>query len=121
MARILVVRDDVLSRHLVRDLLERDARHEVIEAWDAASARAGMAEQPDLVLLDIQFPGGNGVELLRALRASGERGAALPVIALTASAMSGDRERFLEQGFTGYLSKPLDVRSFLTTIEGYLR
>lgn len=119
MARILVVEDDVWSRVIVVDLLTRRG-HEVIEAGDAASARAGFAKGPDLVLLDIQFPGGNGVDVLRELRATA-RGATLPVLALTASAMSGDRERLLQQGFTAYLSKPLDVRTFAATVESHLR
>jgi two-component system cell cycle response regulator DivK len=122
MARILVVEDDEWSRRIVVDLLERGP-HVVVEARDMASARAALAPDqpaPELVLLDIQFPGGTGVDLLRELRADA-RLAAVPVIALTASAMSGDRERFLAQGFTAYLSKPIDVRSFVATIEGYLR
>lgn len=116
MARILVVEDDEWSRRIVVDLLEMRG-HDVIEALDYTSAREGFALGPELVLLDIQFPGGNGVDLLREMRATHR---VLPILALTASAMSGDRERFLEQGFTAYLSKPIDVKTFCATVEGFL-
>jgi CheY-like chemotaxis protein len=120
MARILVVEDDEWSRRIVVELLQMRG-HEVVEASDATTARAGLLRAPDLVLLDIQFPGGNGVELLGEVRASSNTALArLPVIALTASAMRGDRERFLRQGFTAYLSKPIDVKSFGPTVESYL-
>jgi len=118
MARILVVEDDEWSRRIVVELLQMRG-HDVIEAADAAAARRGLGEQPQLVLLDIQFPGGSGELLLAEVRASDQL-ARLPVIALTASAMRGDRERFLRLGFTAYMSKPIDVKTFATTIEHYL-
>ncbi len=119
MARILVVEDDEWSRRIVVDLLEMRG-HQVFEASDARTARAALDQAPDIVLLDIQFPGSSGVEFLSEVRANPSL-ADLPVIALTASAMSGDRERFLRQGFTAYLSKPIDVKTFGPTIESYLR
>ena len=73
---------------------------------------------PDLVLMDIQLPDIDGVEALGRLRAD-ERSATLPVLALTAQAMEGDRERFLAAGFDGYLSKPVDIAEFVTTVKGY--
>ena len=73
---------------------------------------------PDLVLMDIQLPDIDGVEALGRLRAD-ERSASLPVLALTAQAMEGDRERFLAAGFDGYLSKPVDIAEFVTTVKRY--
>ena len=74
------------------------------------------AEQgPDLVLMDIQLPDFDGVEALRRLRAD-ERTAGTRVVALTAQAMEGDRERFLAAGFDGYLSKPVDIAEFVATV-----
>lgn len=119
MARILVVEDDGWSRRIVVELL-RMRGHHVLEAIDAASARAGLTQEPELVLLDIQFPGGSGGELLAEVRANPLL-VHLPVIAVTASAMSGDRERFLRQGFTAYMSKPIDVRTFGASVEAVLR
>ncbi len=118
MARILVVEDDEWSRRIVVDLLEMRG-HEVLVAWDAASARSQLASSPALVLLDIQIPGGSGAGVLAEIRAMPQLGM-VPVIALTASAMAGDRERFLRLGFTAYMSKPIDVRAFGPTVESYL-
>lgn len=115
MAKILVVEDDPWSQRIVCELLEMRG-HEVLAASDVRSARAELANGPEVVLLDIHVPGGGGEMFLREIRAHPVHGA-LPVIALTASAMSGDRERFLRQGFTAYLSKPIDVKSFGPTIE----
>lgn len=117
MAKILLVEDDPWSQRIVAELLEMRG-HEVVTAESIAGARRALALQLDLVLLDIHVPGGGGETLLREIRAHDD---ALPVIALTASAMSGDRERFLRQGFTGYLSKPIDVQSFGPTIEFYAK
>lgn len=117
MAKILLVEDDPWSQRIVAELLEMRG-HEVVTAESIAGARRALALQLDLVLLDIHVPGGGGEALLREIRAHDD---ALPVIALTASAMSGDRERFLRQGFTGYLSKPIDVQSFGPTIEFYAK
>ncbi|OGT94882.1 MAG: hypothetical protein A2083_09860 [Gemmatimonadetes bacterium GWC2_71_9] len=77
------------------------------------------AERPDLVLLDIQLPGEDGFQLLQKLQDTGE--ALPPVLALTAHAMSGDREKALEAGFEGYLTKPIDVGSFAETVEKHIR
>ena len=115
MARILVVEDDPWSQRIVCDLLEMRG-HDVLIADAVDTARDQLANAPELVLLDIHIPGGGGEALLREIRA---QYATLPVIALTASAMAGDRERFLRQGFTSYMSKPIDVRSFCDTIEHY--
>ena len=115
MARVLVVEDDPWSQRIVTDLLEMRG-HEVMMASSVSTARAELAKSPQIVLLDIHIPGGGGELLLREIRTSAER-ATLPVIALTASAMTGDKERFLRLGFTAYLSKPIDIKVFGPTIE----
>lgn len=117
MMRILIVDDDPWSGRITSRLLERRG-HDVVTAIDLGDARDKLADLAalELVLLDIHLPGGTGDALLREIRTRSER---LPVIAVTASAMAGDRERFLNQGFTAYVSKPLDVRSFAETVERY--
>ena len=115
MAKVLVVEDDPWSQRIVRELLEMRGHH-VLTAADVDGGRAHLEAAPELVLLDINIPGGGGELLLREIRA---RDASLAVIALTASAMTGDRERFLRAGFTAYMSKPIDVRSFGETIERF--
>jgi two-component system, cell cycle response regulator DivK len=112
--KLLVVEDDPWSQHLVREVLEMGG-HEVTVADNITDARARL-DGVHAILLDIHLPGGGGELLLRELRAS-EAHAKLPVIALTASAMTGDRERFLRVGFSGYMSKPIDVRTFCKTVE----
>ena len=119
MAKILVVEDDPWSQRIVCELLEMRG-HEVIAADNVCNARAQLAAGPEAVLLDIHIPGGGGEALLREIRADAGM-AKLPVIAMTASAMAGDRERFLKQGFTAYLCKPLDVQSFGPTVEYYVQ
>jgi CheY-like chemotaxis protein len=102
---VLIADDRSSSRELLRLVLER-AGYAVIEAEDGNQAldqtRSG---NPDLVLMDLQMPGLDGYEVLAALR-SDPRFTTLPVLALTASAMRGDREHILAAGFTDYLAKP---------------
>ena len=104
-ATILYVEDNPDNRLLLQAVL--DGLHDIVEFESGPEALEGFAESaPDLVLLDISLPRMDGTEVLRRMRDD----AALrdvPVIALTAHAMSGDRERFLEQGFDDYVSKPI--------------
>ena len=117
MAKVLVVEDDPWSQRIVRDLLEMRG-HQVVVASDVDEARGQLPDVPDVVLLDIHVPGGGGELLLREIRERGN--SALPVIALTASAMRGDRERFLRQGFTAYVSKPIDFHQLASIIDARL-
>jgi two-component system cell cycle response regulator DivK len=110
--QILVVEDNEMNMKLFRDVL-------VVEGYRALEATTGeeaitlaTEHAPDLVLMDIQLPDLDGVEALRRLRTD-ERTATIPVLALTAQAMQGDRERFLAEGFDGYVSKPVNVRELL--------
>jgi two-component system, cell cycle response regulator DivK len=116
--QILVVEDNEKNMKLFRDVLLASG-YRTLEATTAGQAveLAGM-HSPDLVLMDIQLPDFGGVEALVRLRAD-ERSASVPVVALTAQAMEGDRERFLAAGFDGYLSKPVNVADLLATVKGY--
>jgi CheY-like chemotaxis protein len=119
-ARVLVVEDNALNRLLVHDLLVLRG-HEVIEAATVDEARRALdAERPDLLLLDVQIPGGGAEAVIRHARARAEY-AEIPIVAVTSLAMPGDRERLLGSGFQGYLSKPIDTRSFGPAVEAYLR
>lgn len=119
MSRVLVVEDHPLNRRLVRDILEHRG-HEVVEATDVDSARERLREPlPEIVLLDIQIPGGGGEALLRHIRGDAAL-ARLPVIAVTALAMVGDRARLLGAGFDGYISKPIDTRAFPVEVEAFV-
>jgi CheY-like chemotaxis protein len=119
-ARILVVEDNSLNRLLVHDILELRG-HTVSEAATVEEARAALArERPDLLLLDVQIPGGGGEAVIREVRCSPHL-ADLPIVAVTSLAMPGDRERLLGIGFQGYLSKPIDTRTFGAAVESYLK
>jgi two-component system cell cycle response regulator DivK len=119
MKRIGVVEDNADNRLLIRALI--DDRYELIEFDSGAEALAGIrSDPPDLVLLDISLPDIDGAALLRALRAD-PRCRSLRVIAVTAHAMSTDRDRLLAAGFDDYVSKPIvDDEAFLATVERWL-
>lgn len=111
MKRILVADDNPVSRELIREILEADD-YEVIEAGDGREALEKLREfSPDLALLDIQMPILDGIALIRELRADA-RFANLPVAAITAYAMQGDREKALSLGFSTYITKPIDIPAF---------
>ncbi len=105
MNRIAVVEDNPDNRLLLHAML--DGEYEIEEYETGVHAVAGITQHPtDLVLLDISLPGMDGLEVLRHLRETPAT-AGMPVIALTAHAMTGDRERFLAAGFDGYVTKPI--------------
>jgi len=115
MARILVVDNDARNLRLAVAALEQ-AGHAVLSAAGGAEGiEAALAHAPDLVLMDVQMPGVDGVAALRRLRAE-PRTAALKVVALTALTMKGDRERLLAAGFDGYLEKPIRYGRFLQAV-----
>ncbi len=109
---VLVVEDNELNMKLVRDLL-RFADYAVIEAWDAETGlELAQIHQPDLILMDIQLPGMDGLTATQHIR----RDANLkhtPVVALSSYVMNGDKQKALDAGCTGYLTKPIKTRSFI--------
>ncbi|MEY2567016.1 MAG: two-component system, cell cycle response regulator DivK [Actinomycetota bacterium] len=108
---VLIIEDNEKNLKLTRDLLQVKG-YRTIEATEAGAGIALALEHlPSVVLMDIQLPDMDGREALAVLRAD-DRTAAIPVIAVTAFAMTGDRERFLEAGFDDYVTKPIDVRAF---------
>jgi CheY-like chemotaxis protein len=119
---ILVVEDNDMNMQLVEFLLEEGGYH-IVKATSGEEALAitrdapGIA--PDLILMDIHLPGMDGLSVVRAIK-SDERTSRIPILALTAHAMRGDKDRFLEAGCDGYISKPIDVKTFLSSIERYL-
>jgi two-component system cell cycle response regulator DivK len=116
---VLVVDDHELNLLLVECVLEA-AGMQVLRALDAETARTVLAAQrPDLILLDIQLPGVDGLALAREFKADA-RLAGLPVIAFTAHAMQGDEARFCASGFDGYLAKPIEVTRFAEQVRAFL-
>ncbi|PWU24866.1 MAG: two-component system response regulator [Candidatus Rokuibacteriota bacterium] len=116
--RVLVVEDNEKNMKLFRDVLQATG-YETLEATSGEEALTLAAESaPALVLMDIQLPDIDGVEALQRLRED-ERTAGIPVLALTAQAMHGDGDRFLDAGFDGYLAKPVDVVELVGTVRRY--
>jgi two-component system, cell cycle response regulator DivK len=108
-ALILIIEDNPRNLKLARDILNH-AGYETVEADNAEDGLAlARARHPDLVLMDVQLPGMDGVQALSRLRSDPET-CNIPVIALTAFAMKDDQERFLAAGFDRYVAKPLDIR-----------
>jgi len=119
MAKILVVDDDPRNLLLAMTVLEQ-ASHQVLSAEGGAEGvAAALAHAPDLILMDVQMPGMDGISALRCLRAD-PRTAGLKVVALTALAMKGDAERLLAEGFDGYLEKPIRYKEFLASVAALL-
>ena len=119
MAKILVVDDDARNLRLAVAALEH-AGHEVLSAENGAEGiNAALAHAPDVVLMDVQMPGMDGISALRRLRAE-PRTAAIKVVALTALAMKGDRERLINEGFDGYIEKPIRYKEFLASVAALL-
>ena len=119
MSLVLIVEDNEKNMKLVRDILVVKG----YETMEAGTAEDGLAlaksRKPDLVLMDIQLPGMNGIEALGELRADPAT-ADIPVIAVTASVMQQDRKHITEAGFDAYLGKPLDLKDFLDTVKRVL-
>jgi two-component system cell cycle response regulator DivK len=119
MATILIIEDNPANMTLAVFLLG-SAGYRVLSATDAeAGLTLARAEQPDLVLMDIQLPGMDGLEATSLLKRD-EATRAIPVIALTALAMKGDEERIRAAGCDGYIAKPMRYKDFLATIATYL-
>jgi two-component system cell cycle response regulator DivK len=117
--KVLVVEDNPANMTLATFLL-KSAGHSVLGATDAESGLTlARSEQPDLILMDIQLPGMDGLQATALLKAD-ETTRAIPVIALTALAMKGDEERIRAAGCDGYIAKPLAYREFLATISNLL-
>ena len=118
--RILVIEDQELNRKVVRIVLQSKG-YTVVEATDAAEALASLEDTiPQLILMDIALPGQSGEDLTRRIK-SNLAWVDIPIIALTAAAMSGDRERILKAGCDDYLSKPIDINILIERVETHLR
>jgi len=119
---VLVVEDNDMNMQLVEYLLE-EGGYSIVKATSGEEALAitrDEASRPDLILMDIHLPGMDGLSVIREMKAD-PRTKAIPILAVTAHAMRGDKDRFLEAGCDGYISKPIDVKTFLGALEKYAR
>ncbi len=116
---ILVVEDNEKNRKLVRDVLVVKGYRLLETESGEDGLRLAREQHPALILMDIQLPGIDGIETLRRLRADPAT-AAIPVVAVTASAMTQDRQKILVAGFDGYQAKPISIRPFLELVREVL-
>ena len=120
---VLVVEDNDMNMQLVEYLLE-EGGYAIVKATSGEEAlaitRDPAAPPPDIILMDIHLPGMDGLSVVRQMKTD-ERTQRVPILALTAHAMRGDKDRFLDAGCDGYISKPIDVKTFLSSIRTYLR
>ena len=115
---VLVVEDNERSMKLFCDVLEAAGYRTLAATTGGAAIELAQAHRPDLVLMDIQLPDLDGVSVLARLRADA-RTEAIPVLAVTAQALEGDRASFLAAGFDGYVPKPVDIRELVATVSRY--
>jgi CheY-like chemotaxis protein len=116
--RVLIAEDNEKSMKLFCDVLQVNG-YETLEATTGEQAvELATRHDPALVLMDIRLKGMDGLTALRRLRED-ERTATIPIVALTAQAMTGDRERFLDAGFNDYIAKPVNVRDLVTMVRHY--
>ena len=120
MKKILIVEDNEKNMKLVRDIL-RHHGHATIEASSGAEGvRLASERRPDLILMDIQLPDIDGIEALRRIRAESQLDA-IPVIAVSASVMPDDQRKIVSSGFDAFVSKPINLRQFLDTVQRFLQ
>ena len=120
MKTVLVADDNTANRELICAILERHGFRVVCAADGNEALQRMQSEQADIVLLDIHMPYLDGYEVLQRLRQRPEL-ADLPMVAVTASAMSGDEERALTAGFTAYLAKPYEIEDVVSLVKRLLR
>ncbi len=119
MKKILVVEDNEKNMYLIGFIL-RNSGYEVLEAWTGEEGfDLAIKEKPDLILMDVQLPGMDGLETTRRIRES-ETADQIPIVALTSHAMTGDKEKALNAGCTGYLEKPINPETIIASLEKYL-
>ena len=117
---ILIVEDNEKNRVLFRDILE-SRRYKTIEAETGEEALVLLQkEKPDLILMDIQLPGKDGITVTKEIKANVDT-KDIPVFALTSYAMKVDREKMMEAGFDNYITKPIKVKEFLKTVDDFFK
>jgi two-component system cell cycle response regulator DivK len=120
MKLVLIVEDNEKNMKLVRDILQAKG-YETMEAGNAEDGiKLALGRIPDLILMDIQLPGMNGMEALKVLRDETST-AHVPVVAITASVMTQDRQQIMDTGFDGFIEKPINLKEFLATVQASIK
>lgn len=119
MKTVLVVEDNDANLYLIQFILRKNGLNVIFAQDGYTGLEMALTKQPDLVIMDVQLPDINGLEVTRKIRED-KRGKKLKIIALTSYAMTGDREKALAAGCTGYLEKPINPENFITEIQHFL-
>ncbi len=119
MKKILVVEDNEKNMYLISYIIEHMGHVPVKATTGEEGVAKAISEQPDLILMDIQLPGIDGLEAIKRIRAA-ETNVSIPIIAITSHAMTGDRERLLAAGCNGYLEKPINPQTIMADLNVYL-
>jgi two-component system cell cycle response regulator DivK len=120
MSLILIVEDNEKNLKLVRDVLQVKGFNTIEAGTAEEGIQLAASRKPDLILMDIQLPGMNGIDALKHLRAD-KATATIPVVAVTASVMQQDRTLITEAGFDGYVGKPINIKEFLDAVNHALK
>ncbi len=119
MSTILIVEDNEKNMKLVRDILRHHGHNTLEAATGAEGVRLALEERPDLILMDIQLPDIDGIAALGLIRAESSLDAT-PVVAVSASVMPDDQRKIVTSGFDAFVTKPLDLKQFLGTVQRFL-
>lgn len=119
MKKVLLIEDNEANLYLIRFMLEKNNLNVIVAREGLKGVELALEEQPDLVIMDVQLPDINGLEATRKIRQD-DRGKNLKIVALTSYAMTGDKEKALRAGCTGYMEKPINPETFVPELKKYL-
>lgn len=119
MKRVLIIEDNEDNLYMLRFILEQNNISVLVAKSGLEGYNLALAERPDLILMDIQLPDLNGIEVTKKIRQS-EIGFSIPIVAISSYAMTGDRQRALDAGCTDYFEKPIDPETIMDGINKYL-
>ncbi|HAF30396.1 MAG TPA: response regulator [Bacteroidales bacterium] len=119
MKRVLIIEDNEDNMYMIRFILEKNGLQVITAETGMDGYEKAMHEKPDLILMDIQLPDINGIEVTKKIRESGIANS-IPILAISSYAMTGDREKALNAGCTGYIEKPINPETIMEEINKYL-
>ena len=119
MSKILIVEDNEKNMKLVRDILRHNGHATLEAATGGEGVRLALKEHPDLILMDIQLPDIDGIEVLRRIRENPSLDA-VPVVAVSASVMPDDQQKIVNSGFDAFITKPINLKQFQETVQRFL-
>jgi len=119
MKKILIIEDNEDNLYLIQFILEKNGYQVAFANEGRSGVKKALNSKPDLILMDVQLPDINGLEATKIIRES-EINGTIPIVAITSYAMTGDKERALKAGCSGYIEKPIDPETFLQEIQKYV-